>query len=264
MKTMVDRTVLVTGAAKRLGREIALHFANQGWNVIIHYGQSAQEAEAVLDEIRASGVKAIAVQANLAIQKEAESLILKSIDHFPRIDCLINSAAIFEYDRPSQTDHPVSADLIERHTQINLAAPIILAQAMFRHLKTQPINKDFVPATIQLLDQKLINLNPDYFSYTLSKSALLTATEMMARDFAPYMRSVGLAPGITLPSGNQSQSEFEKAHQVTPMGFSSSAHDIASAAFFLANAKSITGTTLYVDGGQHLLASDRDVMFKIK
>ena len=79
MKTMVDRTVLVTGAAKRLGREIALHFANQGWNVIIHYGQSAQEAEAVLDEIRGSGVKAIAVQANLAYQKEAESLILKNI-----------------------------------------------------------------------------------------------------------------------------------------------------------------------------------------
>jgi NAD(P)-dependent dehydrogenase (short-subunit alcohol dehydrogenase family) len=261
MKTMADRTVLVTGAAKRLGREIALYFAREGWNVIIHYGQSAQEAKAVVDEMHGLGVKAIALQANLSRQAEAQSLIEKSINQFSRIDCLVNSAAIFEYDRPSQDDHLVSADLIERHTQINLAAPVLMAQAMFRHLKAQPISKDFIPATIQILDQKLINLNPDYFSYTLSKSALLTATEMMARDFAPYMRSVGLAPGITLPSGNQSQAEFEKAHQVTPLGYSSSTQDIASAAFFLANAKSITGTTLYVDGGQH---SDRDVMFKIK
>ncbi len=264
MKTMADRTVLVTGAAKRLGREIALYFAREGWNVIIHYGQSAQEAKAVVDEMHELGVKAIALQANLSRQAEAQSLIEKSINQFSRIDCLVNSAAIFEYDRPSQDDHLVSADLIERHTQINLAAPVLMAQAMFRHLKAQPISKDFIPATIQILDQKLINLNPDYFSYTLSKSALLTATEMMARDFAPYMRSVGLAPGITLPSGNQSQAEFEKAHQVTPLGYSSSTQDIASAAFFLANAKSITGTTLYVDGGQHLLVSDRDVMCKIK
>jgi NAD(P)-dependent dehydrogenase (short-subunit alcohol dehydrogenase family) len=264
MKTMADRTVLVTGAAKRLGREIALYFAREGWNAIIHYGQSAQEAESVVDEIRALGVKAIALQANLLRQAETESLIERSFDQFSRIDCLVNSAAIFEYDRPSQDNQLVSADLIQRHAQINLAAPVLMAQAMFRHLKTQPISKDFIPATIQLLDQKLINLNPDYFSYTLSKSALLTATEMMARDFAPYMRSVGLAPGITLPSADQSQSEFEKAHQVTPMGYSSSAYDISSAAFFLANAKSITGTTLYVDGGQHLLASDRDVMFKFK
>ena len=116
-------------------------------------------------------------------------------------------------------------------------------------------------ATIQLLDQKLINLNPDYFSYTLSKSALLTATEMMALDFAPTLRSVGLAPGITLPSGKQTEAEFLQAHQMTPMGYSSSADDIAQAALFIANAKAITGTTIYVDGGQHLIPSQRDVMF---
>ena len=113
----------------------------------------------------------------------------------------------------------------------------------------------------QLLDQKLINLNPDYFSYTLSKSALLTATEMMALDFAPIMRSVGLAPGITLPSGQQTEAEFLRAHRMTPMGYSSGADDIAQAALFIANAKAITGTTIYVDGGQHLLSSERDVMF---
>ncbi len=101
MKTMADRTVLVTGAAKRLGREIALYFAREGWNVIVHYGQSTQEAKAVVAEIHGLGVKAIALQANLSRQAEAESLIKNSIDQFSRIDCLVNSAAIFEYDRPS-------------------------------------------------------------------------------------------------------------------------------------------------------------------
>lgn len=264
MNKRADRTVLVTGAAKRLGKEIALYFARAGWNTIIHYGQSEKDAQLVVDEARTYGVEAIALNANLASHEDIKTLIGKSLERFSRIDCLINSAAIFEYDRPSHMDHPVSSELLVRHAQVNLAAPILLAQTLFHHLKGQPIHKDFVPAAIQLLDQKLINLNPDFFSYTLSKSALLTATEMMARDFAPYMRSVGLAPGITLPSGDQSQGEFERAHRITPMGYSSNAEDIASAAFFLANAKAITGTTLYVDGGQHLLASDQDVMFKTR
>jgi NAD(P)-dependent dehydrogenase (short-subunit alcohol dehydrogenase family) len=149
--------------------------------------------------------------------------------------------------------------------QVNLAAPVLLAQEMFHHLQRQPPrNDELVPVTIQLLDQKLINLNPDYFSYTLSKSALLTATEMMALDFAPTLRSVGLAPGITLPSGTQTEAEFLQAHQMTPMGYSSSPDDIAQAALFIANAKAITGTTIYVDGGQHLIPSQRDVMFNIQ
>jgi len=149
-----------------------------------------------------------------------------------------------------------------RNIQVNLAAPVLLAQEMFHHLQKQPARSDgLVPVTIQLLDQKLINLNPDFFSYTLSKSALLTATEMMALDFAPTLRSVGLAPGITLPSGKQTEAEFLQAHQMTPMGYSSSADDIAQAALFIANAKAITGTTIYVDGGQHLIPSKRDVMF---
>ena len=115
---------------------------------------------------------------------------------------------------------------------------------------------------IQLLDQKLINPNPDYLSYTLSKSALLSSVEILAIDFSPVLRVVGLAPGITLPSGDQTAEGFAKAHQMTPLGRSSSAMDVAKAAIFLAESSAITGTTLYVDGGQHLLPSERDVMFK--
>ena len=265
LKTSSHRTVLLTGAAKRLGKAITLHFAKAGWNVVLHYGSSKQAALETLSQIKALGVQAIAVQANLAEPDSMKALFQAGVDQFGRIDCLINSASVFEYDRPSQEAHILSQAGLVRNMQVNLAAPVLLAQEMFHHLQRQPPrNDELVPVTIQLLDQKLINLNPDYFSYTLSKSALLTATEMMALDFAPTLRSVGLAPGITLPSGKQTEAEFLQAHQMTPMGYSSSPDDIAQAALFIANAKAITGTTIYVDGGQHLIPSQRDVMFNIQ
>jgi NAD(P)-dependent dehydrogenase (short-subunit alcohol dehydrogenase family) len=148
--------------------------------------------------------------------------------------------------------------------QVNLAAPILLSQLMFEHHKNSAgkTEAEFLPSVIQLLDQKLINLNPDYLSYTLSKAALATSIEMLALDFAPHLRVVGLAPGISLPSGDQTEEGFIKAHQMTPLGKSSTPADVAKATVFLSLANAITGTTLYVDGGQHLLPSSRDVMFK--
>ena len=150
-----------------------------------------------------------------------------------------------------------------------MTAPILLSQLMFALQKTIKAKQagtespqSVLPSVIQLLDQKLINPNPDYLSYTLSKSALLASVELLAMDFAPWLRVVGLAPGISLPSGHQTQSGFTSAHQMTPLGKSSTPNDIARAAVFLAESNAITGTTLYVDGGQHLLPSDRDVMFK--
>ena len=148
--------------------------------------------------------------------------------------------------------------------QVNLTAPILLSQLLFEYqkTKTEKSSGDFLPSVIQLLDQKLINLNPDYLSYTLSKAALSTSVEMLALDFAPILRVVGLAPGISLPSGDQTNDGFAKAHQMTPLGKSSTPLDVAKAAVYLVGANAITGTTLYVDGGQHLLPSTRDVMFK--
>ena len=146
--------------------------------------------------------------------------------------------------------------------QVNVTAPIILSQMFFEHQKQYHAEGKYIPSVIQLLDQKLINPNPDYLSYTLSKSALLSSIEILAVDFAPLLRVVGLAPGITLPSGDQTTEGFTKAHQMTPLGRSSTALDVAKAAVFLADSSAITGTTLYVDGGQHLLPSERDVMFK--
>jgi len=256
-----NKAVLVTGAAKRLGREIALEFARQGWDIAIHYGRSAAEAKQTLADITALGVKAHAFQADLSIDAQVKELFTAVAKAFPNLGCIINSASIFEYDRAnSQT--PLSGKNVLAHMQVNVTAPIILSQMFFEHQKQYHAEDEYVPSVIQLLDQKLINPNPDYLSYTLSKSALLSSIEILAVDFAPLLRVVGLAPGITLPSGDQTTEGFTKAHQMTPLGRSSTALDVAKAAVFLADSSAITGTTLYVDGGQHLLPSERDVMFK--
>ena len=253
----------MTGAAKRLGREIALQFARQGWDVAVHYGRSEAEAQETVAQIKKLGRTAHAFQANLANEAEVKALFAAVATQFEGLYCVVNNASIFEYDRAS-SDSKLTSKSLQEHMQVNVATPILLAQLMFEAQKNSVKNSadQSPPSVIQLLDQKLINLNPDYLSYTLSKAALLTSVEVLAMDLAPYLRVVGLAPGISLPSGNQTQADFSKAHQMTPLGKSSTPVDIAKAAVFLAEASAITGTTLYVDGGQHLLSSSRDVMFK--
>ena len=253
----------MTGAAKRLGREIALQFARQGWDVAVHYGRSEQDAKETVREIEMMGVKSQAFQADLADEMAVKKLFASVGQQFPNLHCLVNSASIFEYDR-ANSSLPLSATSLQSHMQVNLTAPILLTQLMFEYqkMKANKTDGESLPSVIQLLDQKLINLNPDYLSYTLSKAALATSVEMLAMDFAPHLRVVGLAPGISLPSGEQTNDGFAKAHQMTPLGRSSTPSDVATAAIFLAQANAITGTTIYVDGGQHLLPSSRDVMFK--
>jgi len=265
--TQKNKAVLVTGAARRLGRDIALEFARQGWDVAIHYGQSEMDAQATVAEIHKLGRKAAAFKADLASEVEINSLFSSVVAEFNNLECLINSASFFEYDRANSAS-PLSKNSLQDHMQVNLVAPMLLSQLMFEYQKSNRKNKleniaeDSLPSIIQLLDQKLINLNPDYLSYTLSKAALLSSVEMLALDFAPLLRVVGLAPGISLPSGDQTEEGFAKAHQMTPLQRSSKPIEVAKAAVFLAQANAITGTTLYVDGGQHLLPSTRDVMFK--
>ena len=257
----------MTGAAKRLGREIALEFARQGWDVAVHYGRSEADAQDTVGQIQSLGRMARAFPADLSNEAATTGLFKAVTEQFRGLHCLVNSASIFEYDRANSAS-PLSQKSLQDHMQVNLMAPILLSQLMFEYQKSnrnnevEKITEDTLPSVIQLLDQKLINLNPDYLSYTLSKAALLTSVELLALDFAPYLRVVGLAPGISLPSGDQTQDGFTEAHQMTPLKKSSTPIDIAKAAVFLAGANAVTGTTLYVDGGQHLVPSNRDVMFK--
>ena len=247
-----QKVALVTGAARRIGRAIALGLAAAGWDIVVHYGHSEIEAQATVAAIEALGRRAIALQCDLADSAATAGLINRANDAFGPISCLVNNASIFEFDDARGFD----AELLARHMQTNLAAPILLAQAL--HAATPAGSQAVV---INLLDQKLFNLNPDFLSYTLSKAGLHCATTMLAQALAPTVRIVGVAPGLTLVSGDQAEAGFAKAHTATPLGRSSTPEDIAATVCFVAASPAITGTTLVVDGGQHLMPLPRDVMF---
>jgi NAD(P)-dependent dehydrogenase (short-subunit alcohol dehydrogenase family) len=249
------RVALVTGAGRRIGRAIALGLAKAGWDVAVHYRASADEARATADAIAALGRRAVVLDCDLADETAVRALLGRAAAALGAVSCVVNSASQFDFDSAAD----FSPALLAAHMQANVAAPILLAQAL--HAAT-PAGAEAV--VINLLDQKLYNLNPDYLSYTLSKAALHSATTMLAQALAPTVRVVGVAPGLTMVSGAQTDSGFAQAHQATPLGRSSTPQDIVDAVCYLAGARAVTGTTLLVDGGQHLMPLPRDVMFLTK
>ena len=246
------KVALVTGAAKRIGRTIALALAQRGWDVAVHYNRSPDEAAETVRAIEALGRRAVALQCELGDALAVKALLPQATATLGPVSCVVNNASLFERD--DITDFSVA--MLDTHMHTNLAAPLLLAQALHAAI---PDGEQGV--AINLLDQKLFNLNPDYLSYTLSKAALQTATTMLAQALAPKVRVVGVAPGITLVSGDQTPEGFAKAHSKTPLGRSSTPEDIAATVCFVADSPAITGTTILVDGGQHLIPSQRDVMF---
>jgi NAD(P)-dependent dehydrogenase (short-subunit alcohol dehydrogenase family) len=250
-----QQAALVTGAGRRIGRAIALGLAQAGWDVAIHFRSSRAEAEETAGAVRALGRRAALLECDLADESAVRGLLARAIDALGPLGCVVNNASLFEHDSAAD----FSPALLASHMQANVSAPILLAQAL--HAATPA---DGQAVVINLLDQKLVNLNPDFLSYTLSKAALQAATTMLAQALAPTVRVVGLAPGITMVSGDQSEAGFASAHQATPLGRSSTPQDVADAVCYLAQARAITGTTLLVDGGQHLMALPRDVMFLTK
>ncbi|MGZ8317962.1 MAG: SDR family oxidoreductase [Telluria sp.] len=246
------KVALVTGAGKRIGRAIALGLAKAGWDVAIHYRASEAEAQQTAQGVRQLGRRAALLQCDLLDEAAVRALLGRAFEALGPVNCVVNNASLFEYDNPTA----FSPALLASHMQANLTAPLLLAQAL--HAAT-PADGEAV--VINLLDQKLYNLNPDFLSYTLSKAALHTATTMLAQALAPAVRVVGVAPGLTMVSGDQTDTGFQKAHQATPLGRSSTPQDIVDAVCYAAGARAVTGTTLLVDGGQHLLGLPRDVMF---
>ena len=243
---------LVTGAARRIGRAIALALAADGWDIAVHYATSRDDAQQTVGEIEALGRRAIAVNRDLAVEAGVKSLLAECAHELGPVTCLVNNASLFERDDSGS----FSAEHLVRAMRINVAAPVLLARALHDQLPG-----DTVGVVINLLDQKLANPNPDFLSYTLSKAALQQATTLLAMALAPKLRVVGVAPGLTLVSGEQSAEGFARAHTRTPLRQSSTPADIAQAVIYLARAGAVTGTTLLVDGGQHLVPSERDVMF---
>ena len=248
--------VLVTGAAKRLGREIALALAAGGWRVAVHYRSSEQDA---IETVAACAVIHSATAlfyADLGIESEVKALLPRVIEHFGQVDAVVNSASAFEQDDAAT----FSFASLDKHLRSNTAAPILLAQALHMHLAGRGAKGESVVrgAVVNLLDQKLWNQNPDFLSYTLSKAALEAANTMLAMALAPLVRVVGVAPGLTLTSHMLSDAQFAELHKLSPLGRSSTPADVAATVKFALENQSITGTTLLVDGGQHLMKFARD------
>ena len=270
----IQPVVLVTGAAKRLGREIALTLAKHGWRVAVHYRSSEQYAINTIADLVAN-TPAIAekegvsssndinhakFQCDLSDESAVRALLPQVIARFGRVDAVVNSAAIFEHDAAST----FSYSAMQKHLATNTGAAILLSQALHAHVSERNSVNDKAGevevqgAVVNLLDQKLWNQNPDFFSYTLSKAALEAANTMLAMELAPLVRVVGVAPGLTLTSHMISDAKFQELHKISPLGRSSTAQDVADAVRFALENRSITGTTLLVDGGQHLMRFARD------
>jgi len=246
--------VLITGAARRLGRHLALHLAGQGYDIAVHHRASPDaDADSLCAAVAGLGARALPLAAELADAAQVETLVPAAVAGLGRLDAVVNSASLFNHDDIASFGY----EQLEAHARVNTGAALLLARALHRHCEAQ----GHPGCVVNVLDQKLWNPNPDHLSYTLSKAALEAATPLLAQALAPRLRVVGVALGVTLPSGPMTEAEFAAAHRMTPLQRSSTPEDFARAVAFLLQSPAITGTTLLVDGGQHLAAQPRDVYF---
>ncbi|MBC9031089.1 SDR family oxidoreductase [Sphingomonas sp. JC676] len=245
--------VLVTGGARRIGAGIARRLALRGHGVAIHHHHAPEDAEALRQTIAAAGGRACVVCGELADPATAPALIDAAREGLGGpVTGLVNNASQFAFDALPLTDFA----LLDQHMRVNLGAPVALASAM----AAQDDLED--GAVVNLLDQKLANLNPDFFTYTCSKAALAAATEMMARALAPKIRVNAVSPGLTLPSLDQSEQEFAEHARRNLLQHPVALDDIAATVEHLLTSRSITGQNIFVDCGQRFLPRDGDVMFE--
>lgn len=241
---------LVTGAGVRLGAAVARRLAADGWAVAIH-ARREDAARPVAMELAAEGHKVACVAGDLSEPDVGERVFAQVGERLGPCSFLVNSAAGFAYDDVSN----VSAATMDGLYRSNLRGPVLLSAAFVKQLAGRR------GLIVNLLDQKVFNLNPDFLSYTIMKSALQSATQLLAMALAPAVRVVGVAPGLTLKSGEQTDEGFALAHARAPLGYGSTPADIAETVSFAARIPSMTGATIVVDGGQSLVRRDHDVMF---
>ncbi|WP_076999372.1 SDR family oxidoreductase [Variovorax sp. KK3] len=247
--------VLVTGGGRRLGAAVCEAFARAGWAVWCQYRSSRDDAEALCARLRAEGLQATAVEADIGSSAGRRSLL----DHIGAegpLCCIVNNASAFEPD----TGLDFEEDAAMRQLGVNLMAPLDFARLLARQARD---GDGIDRCAIHVLDQKVYNLNPDYFSYTVSKLALERAVALQAQSLAPALRVCGVAPGILFTSGPQNEANFRRAAHANLMRRPIDPADVARACVFLAGTPSVTGTTLSVDNGQHLVPLPRDIMFVV-
>lgn len=243
---MVDdaayKTVLITGGAARVGAALSRSLAKDGWTVVIHYFRSRARAEALVEEIKVSGGKAFCVQANLAVTQECDTLIERSVAAAGQnLSALVNNASTFKDDRAET----LTRSAYDFHMEANLRAPIILSQ----HFAAQANNGASI---INLIDQRVLKPNPQFFSYSLSKAGLYWATKTLAQSLAPQIRVNGVGPGPVLQNSGQTPEEFAAEASETLLGYGSPPQAIVQAVKYLLEAQSVTGQMIAVDSGQHL------------
>jgi NAD(P)-dependent dehydrogenase (short-subunit alcohol dehydrogenase family) len=237
------KTALVTGGKARIGRDISLGLARSGWNVALHFHTDGAQAEAVVAELEAHGVKAMAVQADLANPDALAQLFPVIAARLGPVTGLINNASRFLWDDAAT----VTPALFTEHMQVNLLAPLLLSQAFARQLPAGAIG-----SIINIIDQRVWKLTPAYLSYTLSKSALWTLTQTLAQSLAPHVRVNAVGPGPTLANVHQQAGLFEAEARSIPLGPVVDPAAVTEAVLYLMQAKAVTGQMIAVDGGQHL------------
>ena len=244
MELEEPRTAIVTGGAKRIGAEIVRALAADGWHVLIHYHASQAEAEALAAEVG----NAATVRADLA-DPGAADMILAAATGLPPLRLLVNNASLFAHDDIAD----FTAESWAAHLDVNLRAPALLSRAFAARVDGGLI--------VNMLDAKLASLNPDFFSYTISKIGLGGLTELCARAFAPRIRVCGIAPSVTMVSGPQSRANFDRVRHMNALGRGVDVAEIVAALRFLVATPTLTGHTILLDGGQRFLSLPRDVQF---
>ena len=246
------KVAIVTGAGKRIGRAIAIALSEQGYDIAVHYRSSATEAEDTAKRVRANGVRAALVSGDLSSKQDAAKIISSAADALGPITLLVNCASVFDPDELGN----ISEESWDKHINTNLYAPIKLAQD-FADQAPQGANA----LVVNIIDQRVLKLTPRFFSYTLSKAALWTATQTMAQALGPKnIRVNGIAPGPILKNPRQTDEDWRKQNEATILGRGASPDDISAAVLYLVSARSVTGQLISVDGGQHLAWQTPDAM----
>ena len=244
------KTVLVTGAAKRLGRAIALDLARHGWSIALHYNSSEKEARATAADAETNGVKVALLKADLAREAETATLVERAVAELGPLSALVNSASLFESD----DWYSVSRESWDKHMETNLRAPFVLAQAFARQ-----VDHAHHGAIVNLIDQRVLKPTPQFLSYSLSKAGLYWLTTTLAQALAPRIRVNAVGPGPTIINPRQSASDFARQREATVLGRGAEPQDVCDAVRYLLEASSVTGQMIAVDGGQHLIWQTPDV-----
>ena len=254
-------TALVTGAGARLGRAMALTLADHGHDVAVHYASSAEGAEETADLIRAKGRRAVSLQADLLDEEATQGLIARAVEALGApLTVLVNNASIFEHDDISSATR-ASWD---RHIESNLRAPFVLTQDFAAQVPDPVIDERGEPVAqgliVNMLDQRIHKLTPEFMTYTLAKTGLWTLTRTAAQGLAPRVRVNGIGPGPTLKGARQSEDHFRRQRAATILERGADPADICAALSYLLTARAVTGQMIAVDGGQHLAWQTPDVL----